>query len=57
MGEREDNFWRCLLLCHDVIKVNGELSGASPDEIQFLEMAEQFGYAKFLERTTDQIKI
>lgn len=51
-----------MIICHDVVKVTDEnnkriISGASPDEVTFLEMAEDFGYAQFLERTSDKITI
>jgi magnesium-transporting ATPase (P-type) len=41
LGEKAKNLWRCISLCHDVIKVNIDgkehLSGASQDELVMLE--------------------
>jgi magnesium-transporting ATPase (P-type) len=40
------NLFRCLCLCHDVVLIeddqkNKSLSGASPDEVTFLEMCDK----------------
>lgn len=55
------NLFRCLCLCHDVVNIeeNGKkfLSGASPDEVTFLEMCQEVGLVTFKDRSSDQIYI
>lgn len=52
---------RCLCLCHDVVNIeeNGKvfLSGASQDEVEFLEMCKKVGKVTFKDRSSDQIYI
>lgn len=65
MQDKENfvNFWRCLCICHDVIQTKdletGEmsLSGASQDEVTFLEMCKATGFAYFIERQADKVRI
>jgi magnesium-transporting ATPase (P-type) len=58
------NFFRCLVICHDVIQVRvrdskdeEQYSGASQDEVTFLEMCKRIGFARFVERDSNVIKI
>ena len=50
------DFWRCLVLCHDVVQVKlkdqkeEKYTGASQDEITFLEMCKEVGFAYMIER-------
>ena len=34
------NLIRCILICHDVLKINDKLSGASQDELVLMQMIE-----------------
>ena len=52
-----DNMLRCILICHDVLRVKGNLSGSSQDELVMMEMIEKDYQAKFLMRDTSSIKI
>jgi len=56
-SERLDNMLRCILICHDVLRVKGNLSGSSQDELVMMEMIEKDYQAKFLMRDTSSIKI
>lgn len=63
-SERFLNFFRCLVICHDVIQVRvrdskdeEQYSGASQDEVTFLEMCKRIGFARFVERDSNVIKI
>jgi phospholipid-transporting ATPase len=58
------NFWRCLSICHEVdaIRVEGSSApasyqGASQDEVTFLNMSRDAGFAEFKERARDDLKI
>ena len=57
------DFWRCLLLCHDVVQVTDRstgkqtLSGASLDEVTFLETCNRIGFGRFIERSANAIRI
>lgn len=61
--EQFQDFFRCLCVCHDIIQfqLEGEkepsFTGASQDEISFLEMCKIVGFIKFVERDSDTIKI
>jgi magnesium-transporting ATPase (P-type) len=48
---------RCILVCHDVLRIDGKLSGSSQDELVLMEMAEDYYGAKFLNRDADSITI
>ena len=48
---------RCILICHDVLRVNGNLSGSSQDELVMLQMIEKDYQAKFIIRDSSSIKI
>lgn len=48
---------RCILICHDVLRINGELSGASQDELVLMQMVEQKFNSRFVLRDSDSIKI
>ena len=69
-SEEFKDFWRCICLCHEVTQISllGEydpvtkkevtvLSGASQDEICFLDMAKSIGYGSFIERSENSLKI
>lgn len=56
------DFFRCILLCHDITKVtdrNGKtfLTGASQDELVLLEMAAEKGIAEFIQRDSAEFVI
>jgi len=61
--EKFIDFWRCLCLCHDVvqIKIKGhpenKFTGSSQDEITFLEMCKDVGFAQMIERDQNHITI
>lgn len=66
IGDDVLNFWRCLNICHDVVQMNlkdstgkfkMQLSGASQDEVTFLEMCRKQHYAEFVEKDSKNIKI
>lgn len=66
IGEVVPNFWRCVNICHDVVQMNIkdkkgnsslQLSGASQDEVTFLEMCRKVGYGEFVQRDSKNIKI
>jgi len=48
---------RCILICHDVLRIKGKLSGSSQDELVLMEMAEKDCEARFLQRDSDSITI
>ena len=48
---------RCILLCHDVLRINGELSGASQDELALMKMVEDRCACKLISRDSDTIKL
>lgn len=67
-GDSVANFWRCINICHDCFLMNikgkvtdgkqvQKLSGASLDEVTFLEMSKKVGYCEFTERQEKRIKI
>ena len=49
-SENLDNLLRCILICHDVLRIQGKLSGSSQDELVMMEMIEDEYDAKFLMR-------
>mmetsp|Transcript_32846 Transcript_32846/g.50197 ORF Transcript_32846/g.50197 Transcript_32846/m.50197 type:complete len:241 (+) Transcript_32846:953-1675(+) len=51
------DFLRCVLLCHEVYRVNGKLTGASQDELVLIEHAEKELGGKLLSRDKEQIEI
>ena len=63
IDEQFINFWRCLCICHDVIQMRikqenqDSYTGSSQDEITFLQMCKEVGFAYFIERDSDNIKI
>jgi phospholipid-translocating ATPase len=66
IGATVPDFWRCINICHDVVQMNIkdkkgnsslQLSGASQDEVTFLEMCRKVGYGEFIERDSKNIKI
>jgi phospholipid-translocating ATPase len=68
-SEAFKDLWRCICLCHEVTQISllGQkdsqghevtvLSGASQDEICFLEMAAQIGFVRFIERSEKSLLI
>ena len=40
-GEYFDDYLRCILICHDVLRIQGKLSGSSQDELVMMEMIEK----------------
>ena len=48
---------RCICLCHDVLRLNGKLSGSSQDELILMEKVEEVYGAAFLSRDTNFINI
>ena len=52
-----ENTLRCILLCHDVLRINGKLSGSSQDELVLMEMIEQNYEATYITRDSDSITI
>mmetsp|Transcript_36704 Transcript_36704/g.56267 ORF Transcript_36704/g.56267 Transcript_36704/m.56267 type:complete len:94 (-) Transcript_36704:710-991(-) len=55
--EHLDNFMRCALLCHDVLRINDKLSGASQDELVLLQYIEDNHDSKLISRDSDSITI
>ena len=64
--ERFTELLRCIVICHDVMQVkleqeNGEtinkLSGASQDELNLLEMVQERGLARFIDRGTSKTEV
>jgi len=51
------NLIRCILICHDVLKINGKLSGASQDELVLMQMIEENYDSSFVSRDADSITI
>jgi len=49
-SEHFDNMLRCILICHDVLRIQGKLSGSSQDELVMMEMIENEYAAKFIMR-------
>lgn len=61
-SSKTTDLFRCFCLCHDVVlieddKGNKSLSGASPDEVTFLEMCDEVKIAQFKDRSSDKIFI
>ena len=51
------NLIRCILICHDVLKINNKLSGASQDELVLMQMIEDNYDSSFVSRDSDSITI
>jgi magnesium-transporting ATPase (P-type) len=51
------NLIRCILICHDVLKINDKLSGASQDELVLMQMIEDNYDSSFISRDSDSITI
>jgi len=51
------NLIRCILICHDVLKINTKLSGASQDELVLMQMIEDNYDSSFVSRDSDSITI
>jgi magnesium-transporting ATPase (P-type) len=61
------DFWRCLCVCHDAIQmkltqdstqdIKSSYQGASQDEVTFLEMSKETGFASFKHRSSDTVFI
>lgn len=51
------NLIRCILICHDVLKINNKLSGASQDELVLMQMIEDNYESSFVSRDSDSITI
>ena len=45
-----DELLRCILICHDVLRIDGKLSGSSQDELVLMEMVEKEYGALFKNR-------
>lgn len=52
-----DNMIRCINICHDVLRLNGKLSGSSQDELISMETVEGKYNCKFVGRDTDYITL
>ena len=48
---------RCILICHDVLRVKGKLSGSSQDELVMMEAIEKHYAAKFVTRDSGTMTI
>ena len=61
MGKNNDsyfmNYLRCILICHDVLRIQGKLSGSSQDELVMMDMLEREYDARFIMRDSQSIKI
>ena len=55
--QSSDNILRCILVCHDVLRIKGKLSGSSQDELVLMEMVEKDCEAKLVQRDSDSITI
>jgi len=49
-SEHLDDMLRCILICHDVLRIQGKLSGSSQDELVMMEMIEDEYDAEFIMR-------
>jgi magnesium-transporting ATPase (P-type) len=56
-GSYFKNYLRCILICHDVLRIQGKLSGSSQDELVMMEMIEKEYNARFIMRDSQSIKI
>jgi magnesium-transporting ATPase (P-type) len=52
-----NNLIRCILICHDVLRIDGKLSGSSQDELVLIEEIENNHGAKFVGRDAETITI
>lgn len=56
-SESLDNILRCILICHDVLRIDGKLSGSSQDELVLMEMIELNYNSSFVTKDSDSITI
>ena len=52
-----DETIRCILICHDVLRIKGKMSGSSQDELVMMEMIENDYNCSFIVRDSSSIKI
>ena len=52
-----DDLMRCILVCHDVLRINGKLSGSSQDELVMMEMIEKEYDCEFISRDSDSVRV
>ena len=48
----EEEFIRCVLVCHDLCIINEQISGASQDELTILEAIQEISPSKLISRDT-----
>jgi hypothetical protein len=63
------DLWRCICICHEITQINKleddkieknsviRFTGPSQDELTLLDMSNQVGFSKFIEKNHDFIKI
>ena len=68
-SDRFKDFWRCICICHEITQINKmeddlinknseiRFTGPSQDELTLLDMSNQVGFSKFIEKNHDFIKI